>query len=230
MDLPSAATGVLAQPTRARLFALLQDEASPRSTAWLANRLGLHANGVRRQLERLHAAGLIERRRASHGPGRPRDEWSVAPGANPGGERPLAYRDLATWLARAIPPTAGRVREVERVGREIGRDLAPAERGEPGETFRRVLTALGFQPVLEARPDGSTTCRLCNCPYRDSVRANRDVVCGLHKGLTAGLLDALAPGASLSSFEPHDPDAAGCLVKVTGAGWQVLGGDEELRA
>jgi predicted ArsR family transcriptional regulator len=220
MDLPSAAAGVLAQPTRARLFALLQEGRRAATTADLAGRLGLHANGVRRQLERLHAAGLVERRKATRGRGRPRDEWSVAPGANPGGERPRAYRDLATWLARAIPAAPGRERRIERAGREIGRELAPARWDDPVESFRQVLAALGFQPVLEVRADGSMTCRLCNCPYRDSARESPDVVCTLHKGLTAGLLDALAPGARLSTFEPHEPDLAGCVVEVSGPGLQ----------
>ena len=228
MDLPSAAAGVLAQPTRARLFALLQEERRPTTTGELAGRLGLHANGVRRQLERLHAAGLVERRKAPGGRGRPRDEWSVAPGANPGGERPRAYRDLATWLARATPAAPERERRrIERAGREIGHELAPARRDDPVESFRQVLAALGFQPVLEARADGSMACRLCNCPYRDSARQSPDVVCTLHKGLTAGLLDALAPGARLSTFEPHEPDLAGCLVEVSGAGFQTHERHEE---
>jgi predicted ArsR family transcriptional regulator len=219
MDLPSATAGVLAQPTRARLFALLQERGAPSTTEELAGRVGLHANGVRRHLERLSAAGLVDRRRAVHGQGRPRDEWSLAPEASPGGERPQGYRDLARWLARAIPATSSRQRQVERTGREIGRELAPTGQEDPVDGFRQVLTVLGFQPDLEVRPDGSLTCRLCNCPYRESVRENPEIVCGLHKGLTAGLLDELAPGARLTTFEPHDPDLAGCLVQAAGTGW-----------
>jgi predicted ArsR family transcriptional regulator len=219
MDLPSATAGVLAQPTRARLFALLQQGAQASSTGDLASRLGLHVNGVRRHLERLQAAGLVERRKNAHGPGRPRDEWSVAAGASPGGERPQAYRDLARWLARAIPATAARRRQVERAGRAIGRELAPADRSDPVESFRDVFTVLGFQPALEVMADGSMTCRLCNCPYRDSVLENPAIVCGLHEGLTRGVLDELAPEARLTAFEPQDPELAGCLVEVAGTGW-----------
>jgi hypothetical protein len=51
----------------------------------------------------------------------------VAPGAAPTGERPTGYADLARWLARAIPPGRNRLREVEKAGREIGRELAPDE-------------------------------------------------------------------------------------------------------
>lgn len=207
----------LAQPTRARLFELLQDLRRQASTAELAGALGLHVNGVRRQLQRMRQAGLVERVKARQGRGRPRDEWSIAPGAKPGGERPRAYADLAGWLARAIPPGPGRLRQVERTGREIGRQLAPSDGSS--DAFRQTLTALGFQPDLEVNAEGTARCRLCNCPYRDSVRENPEVVCTLHRGLTAGLLDELAPEARLATFEPHDPERAGCLVEVVGTTW-----------
>ena len=108
METPGPPAGdALAQPTRARLFELLQKLKCETSTEELAERLELHVNGVRRHLERLQEAGLVERHRRRHGRGRPRDRWSVAANANPGGERPRAYADLAGWLARAIPAGPG---------------------------------------------------------------------------------------------------------------------------
>ena len=79
-----------------------------------------------------------------------------------------------------------------------------------------LLAALGFQPTLETGADGPVNCRLRNCPYRDSVRENQDVVCVLHRGLTKGLLDQIAPSAKLTRFVPHDPDRAGCEIDVEG--------------
>ncbi|MBK5220320.1 MAG: hypothetical protein JJE35_11125 [Thermoleophilia bacterium] len=81
---------------------------------------------------------------------------------------------------------------------------------------RRVAAALGFQPALEVGDDGGFTCRLENCPYRESARENPDVVCTLHRGITVGLLAELDPEARLTRFEPHDPDSAGCPVGVRG--------------
>ncbi len=218
MDLPGSTEDALAQPTRARIFALLMEHRSEVRTEELAERLDLHPNGVRRHLERLREAGLVERRREQGERGRPSDRWSVAAGAHPGGEQPTAYADLAGWLARAIPAGRGRLREIERTGREIGVELAPEDVGDPVEAFRQTIAALGFQPVLEVGADGSFACRLENCPYRDSVRQNADVVCTLHRGITAGLLAELNPEAKLTRFEPHDPDRAGCLVEVVGPG------------
>lgn len=220
MDEPELpANDVLRQPTRARLFGLLRELRRPASTIELAERLDLHVNGVRRHLDRLKEVGLIQRERLQGSPGRPRDRWSVAAGAQPGGRPPQAYGDLARWLARVIPPHPRRLQEVESAGRQIGRELAPADTTQPGDSLQQILTALGFQPALEVKPDGELVCRLCNCPYRASVEENAEVVCTLHRGITAGLLEKLFPGATMTRFEPHPPEKAGCLVEVRGGVW-----------
>jgi predicted ArsR family transcriptional regulator len=220
METPRPAAGdVLAQPTRAKLFDLLQERKRETTSEELAGALGLHINGVRRQLERLKEAGLVERSRKSEGRGRPRDLWSVAADANPGGQRPRAYQDLAAWLASAIPAGPGRLRQVEQAGREIGQTLAPSEADDSARAFEQVLSALGFQPQLELDAGGRACCRLGNCPYTDAVIENQPVVCTLHKGLTAGLLQELSPDARLRTFEPHDPVEAGCLIEVVNPAW-----------
>jgi predicted ArsR family transcriptional regulator len=171
---------------------------------------------VRTHLQRLRDAGLVTHRRAERPRGRPRDEWAIAPMARPGGDPPQAYGALAVWLARAVPATPARLREVEATGRRIGQELTPAGTAPPEQAIGDVLTALGFQPQIERSVEGHLHCRLRNCPYRDSVRANQEVVCTLHRGLTRGLLDRLAPAARLDRFVPHDPDRAGCEIVIAG--------------
>jgi len=215
MDLPDSSDDVLAQRTRSRIFAWLVKNKTDAGTEEVASQLGLHPNGVRRHLELLRSAGLLERYQSRGERGRPGDRWVVAAGAHPGGERPSGYADLARWLARATPAGRNRLREIEKVGHEIGCELAPRRKVEdPVEGFRQVVAALGFQPLLEVGEDGGFTCRLQNCPYRDPARENADVVCALHKGITSGLLAELAPESSLVRFEPHDPERAGCVVGV----------------
>lgn len=213
MDLPPPVEGPLAEPKRAQIFAYLVERRGPAGTDEVAAHFGLHPNGVRRHLERLLEGGFVTRSRVSRGKGRPRDSWAVAPDAHPGGMQPRAYTDLARWLARAIPTSAARLRELERAGEEIGRELAPAPGGDPAGDLRDALAALGFEPTLE-RGEGGFTCSLGNCPYKDSVRESQEVVCTLHRGITAGLLAELDPKAKLTRFEPHDPERAGCLVEV----------------
>lgn len=213
MDLPVPAEDALAQPTRAQIFTFLVEKRGPAGTEEVAEHFGLHPNGIRRHLERLLEGGFVTRSRVRAGKGRPRDSWAVSPEAHPGGQRPRAYSDLAGWLARAIPANPTRLREVERAGREIGRELAPAAGGDPAQDLADALAALGFEPTL-SRGDGTFACQLGNCPYRDSVRENPRVVCGLHRGITAGILAELEPKAKLTEFEPRDPESAGCLIEV----------------
>jgi predicted ArsR family transcriptional regulator len=79
------------------------------------------------------------------------------------------------------------------------------------------LTALGFAPRVE--PAGADGWRyvLGNCPYREAVAENPAVVCSLHRGITAGLIDRLDPSHALGAFVARDPFAAGCLIDVTPA-------------
>jgi predicted ArsR family transcriptional regulator len=218
VDLPDldSADDLLAHPTRRQLFGILVELGGASSTDDLARRMGMHPNGVRVQLARMAEAGLLDRRRAARPRGRPRDEWAVSPSADPGGDPPRAYRELAGWLARAIPADGASLRGVEEAGRAIGRELAHTEAGPPARAFTDALAALGFQPRAEPEPGGLLRCRLGNCPYRASARASADVVCTLHRGVTLGLLDRLAPSAVLARFVPHDPDRAGCEIDVVG--------------
>lgn len=117
--------GVLAQPTRARLFSTLGELRRPAGTEELAALLDLHPNGVRIHLERMLAAGLVTRERERQARGRPRDRWAISATASPGGERPSAYAELGRILVRAISRIRVPLREIEAAGRVIGRDLAP---------------------------------------------------------------------------------------------------------
>jgi predicted ArsR family transcriptional regulator len=216
-DPPDVPGDVLAQPTRARLFRHLAAHTGPVGTKELAVELGLHPSGVRVHLERLHDAGLVSRELFSQTRGRPRYGWQVAPDARPGAAPPDTYRRLAGWLARSIPARPARLREVERAGRELGRELVPGRGGGvPEETMGRALTTLGFAPQRTGGKGGGVTFTLGNCPYRDAVQENPEVVCTLHRGLTLGLLDALAPSARLTRFVPEEPQHAGCLIEVDG--------------
>src|SRR3954453_5036449 len=121
----------LAQPTRARVLDLLHELGGAATSEELAERLGRHRSGVRVHLERLEAAGLVERRRVRQARGRPRDMWavttaarrpprdmwSIPPAARRSRGRPDAAAELAGWLAAAIPARPGRLREVEAAGR-----------------------------------------------------------------------------------------------------------------
>jgi predicted ArsR family transcriptional regulator len=217
MDAPFAIDpdDVLAQPTRARLFALLGELKRPAGTIELAKRLELHPNGVRIHLERMEQAGLLERARVRDRRGRPPDAWTISAEARPGGSDPRGYQDLGRWLARALQGPQRGLRGIEETGRQIGRELAPEGATAAAGVFEASLSALGFQPVAHRSEEGVAYC-LRNCPYRDAVRENPPAICALHKGITHGLLEVTAPDAELAGFVPQGPDRAGCLIQVRG--------------
>jgi predicted ArsR family transcriptional regulator len=217
VDVPTRPGDVLAQPTRARLFALLGELRRPASTEELAAALGLHVNGIRMHLERLHEVGLVLRERERLARGRPRDAWRISPEAQPGGDPPTGYAELSRWLVRSLVSGATRVRDVEATGREIGRELAlDAADGAAEPRMFDVLVSLGFQPERAPVAGDRLTYVLRNCPYREAVRERQPLVCGLHRGLTRGMLDVLDPKTKLVGFVPQDPDAAGCLIELRG--------------
>lgn len=216
MDVLARPDDPLAQPTRARLFALLCELRRPASTEELAKRLRLHPNGIRVHLDRLRDEGMVARERGRQPRGRPRDMWLISPDATPAGGAPTGYAQLGRWLARAITPGNMTLRKIESTGRQIGRELAPDARGGAEENLHAALAALGFQPRRESHTRKRLTYRLCNCPYREAARENPQVVCGLHRGITRGLLDELDPGSKLTAFVPQDPSRAGCLIELSG--------------
>jgi predicted ArsR family transcriptional regulator len=207
----------LAQASRARLFRVLGELQRPASTEELAERVGLHPNGVRAHLERLRDAELVVRERERRPRGRPRDVWTIDPQAGPSGDPPGAYADLSRWLVRTIAARKSRVRDVESMGDQIGRELAEqGAAGSPEERMHRALATLGFRPRRSIDGDGKLDYTLANCPYREAVHENQPVTCGLHRGLTRGLLAGISPETELSAFVPRDPDTAGCLIQLDG--------------
>ena len=218
LDIPNTIdpADALAQPTRAQLFRLLGELGRAATTVELAEHLDLHPNGVRVHLDRMERDGLVVRASEPRPRGRPRDRWTIAPGARPGGQPPRGYHDLARWLSRAITVGRPSLRAIETTGRAIGRELVAPGTPVGADALVSSLAALGFQPTMTVDGDATVTVCLENCPYRDAVLENQPAVCTLHRGVTRGLLDVLDPGARLVNFEPRDPTDAGCLIQIAG--------------
>lgn len=207
-----------ATSTDDRLVAELRASRAPLGTADLATALGLHPNGVRVQLRRLEARGLVEREQERGGRGRPRDRWSVTARAVTESDRPHVGWAMARSLARSIPPTDARLREVEAAGAAMGAELAEALGLEPGDEPRgaldHALGAMGFGPVHEPAEPGRAAYRLTVCPYAEVVKENPAVVCTMHRGILRGVLNRIEAGGEIVRFEPRNPFEAGCGLEV----------------
>ncbi len=205
-------------PTETRLVALLRTADAPLDTASIAESVGLHPNGVRLQLQRMERRGLVGSEAARGGVGRPRTLWRLMPRAIAEADLPHTGWAMARSLARAIPATPARLKEVEAAGEQMGaelaQDLGPVPGGDTRDAVGQALAALGFDPGR--RDDGAVSrYRLRTCPYAEAVRENPAVVCTLHRGVVRGVLDRVAPGSELTGFEPRPPDVAGCIVEIT---------------
>lgn len=218
MDVSAEAENALAQPTRARLFSLLSDLRRAAPTDELAELLGRHPNGVRQHLERLRDAGLVSSKLERRGRGRPRDLWSISPNAEPGGRHPTAYAELSRWLTLAIDGGPVEPEAIEARGHQIGLDLIDAggDATDREARFHDALSAMGFQPQRQSQDSEQVTYCLGNCPYRDAVHERQAVICGLHRGITSGMVTTIAPDSELAAFEVKDPDRAGCVITIAG--------------
>lgn len=208
--------------TETRIVGLLRRSGTPLDVAEIATRLQLHPNGVRTHLQRLEGRRLVRSEPARGSVGRPRMLWSVTPRAVAEADLPHTGWAMARSLARAIPATPARLREVEAAGVTLGSEMVDeigegALSGTGGDPVHRALGALGFAPVRQE--DGTITrYQLQTCPYAEAVRENPAVVCTLHKGVVRGVLERLRPDAELTGFVVRPPEVAGCIIEVEGPG------------
>ena len=186
----------LGDNTRYAIYLELARSTSALSTADIAERLGLHPNTVRPHLERMRDAGLLDVEVDSRGSvGRPQHRYSLASDAPSLGLEPPTFPLLAGLLANvaaALSPQSEVVAEAGRVhGRHAGDQRADAPSCVAAVTEE--LADLGFDPA--SGQDGrTTTIAFTRCPYRELAEAQPGLVCGLHRGLVEGFVDATGGG------------------------------------
>ncbi|HEX3392954.1 MAG TPA: helix-turn-helix domain-containing protein [Acidimicrobiales bacterium] len=203
----------LGDNTRYAIYLELARARSPRSTAEVADLLGLHPNTVRPHLEQMRAVGLLAVEADARGSvGRPLHRYALAPDAPSLGLEAPAFPLLAAMLTRLAARAAIAPDDAAAAGAEQGRALAAATQGLAAATpaagapeGRRCVAALsstladlGFDP---ATGDGGTavTIAFTHCPFRELAEAHPEVVCHLHRGLIEGFVEQLG-GASVDRF------------------------------
>ena len=199
-------------PTRTRVLRVLREVGTPVSAAEVAERLGVHTNSARFHLDALAEAGMVQRgAEGRSAPGRPKVLYAVSAAlpAEDGG-----WRELATILTRALAdPTPSPALAAEVAGEAHGRVLAAGLQHESAPTrVAAVLGRLGFES--SARPTrAGARIDIRPCPFLDLARSHGEVVCGVHRGLLAGMLDTLDPSLALERLEPFArPDL--CVARI----------------
>jgi predicted ArsR family transcriptional regulator len=202
----------LGDPTRYDIFRFVADAQGPVRVATLARYLGFNHNAVRQHLAKLTEAGLLTEERASPTTtGRPPLEYRVAPTAMGSWGAPGPYELLALMLLEIAEGD----RTPGEAGRDAGRALGAtfADGADPLDAVEREMARRGFEPRREAH--GTVTeLVLQRCPFLAAASAHPDVVCEIHRGLAAGILDGMAAGLQVSDLVVRPPAEAGCRLRI----------------
>ncbi len=208
----------LGENTRYAIYLELARSPRPLSTAEVAATLGLHANTVRPHLERMREVGLLDQRvDNTGGVGRPQHLYALAPDAPSLGLEPPAMPALARMLLAVAAEAGLDGNDAEVAGREEGAHDAAAY-GEGSACIEALMTQLeylGFDPEVTGGSAG-VTIAFTHCPFRDLAEANPDLVCGLHRGMVGGFVDALGTG-TMGAFRTL-VDRAPCQTDVVEIG------------
>lgn len=201
----------LGDPTRYDIFRFVAEAKGPVRVATLAEYLGFNHNAVRQHLAKLTEAGLLTEERASPTTtGRPPLEYRVAPTAMGSWGAPGPYELLALML---LDMDEGG-RSPAQAGAEAGRALAAscAEGADPLDALEAEMARRGFEPRRETHGD-VTEVVLERCPFLAAASAHPDVVCEIHRGLAAGILDGMGADQQVRDLVVHPPAEAGCRLR-----------------
>ena len=132
------------------------------------------------------------------------------------GETQDAYLSLC-WLLLAVladghdPGDAGRT-----AGRLIGKAARGNDSSAPDDALvhlENFLQSRGFMPKqIGSRPEMGF--ELGSCPYEQAALANPGLVCGLHRALAEGMLEALGGAFEVTTLVARHPTTAGCRLEL----------------
>lgn len=207
----------LGDNTRYAIYTELLRASSPRTTAQVADALGLHPNTVRPHLERMRDVGLLEVDTGGRGGvGRPQHRYAVAPGAPSLGLDPSPWPLLAQVLLAAAAIGGVTADAVRQAGADQGEAAARRHRGrraDPISTLVGEQARLGFDPEVTT-DDVTTTVAFGHCPFGELAESQPDLVCSLHCGMVEGFVAELG-GHRVTGFHPL-ADRTPCRVELVG--------------
>lgn len=230
----ASGAGLLRSAVRRDIVDTLANLPGPRRLEGLSARelgelVGLHVTTVRFHLTQLIEGGILTTHAVrSPGAGRPTKKYLVAPGSLEQVPDAQSHRLLATLLAETfhVRHDDGRALTPEEVGaawarRHVGTDPGARPARTAGEWLSAVgrmidvLQEWGYTPNLRTDNSGRTVrIDLVGCPFLSLARTQPEVVCGIHRGLMRGTLDAFGEHDAELSLEPF-VDQHHCLAHVT---------------
>jgi len=218
-----AAVGLLADPTRRRLYLYLRERQEAVGREEAARETGIKPRLAAFHLDRMADAGLLEveyRRlsgRVGPGAGRPAKVYSLSPRSFSVEIPQTRYALAASMMAAALSdggPGADGAESLQDVATAVGESLGDEIRrqartkGARQEAVQRKLNQLGYEPQVQ--DSGEWTMR--NCIFLELSMSHRELVCPMNAAFVTGLLD----GAHLRSVHVERREAPpGCCVRLT---------------
>jgi predicted ArsR family transcriptional regulator len=197
------------------------------TAAELAEQLGLHVTTVRFHLDQLVAGRLLDSEFRAGRVGRPRKVYRFKPGSLTPASTGAAYQALAELLAESwdvtengvplTPEQAGQKWAVTHA--EAAGDVAPATSagawlGKVGRTVD-MLGRWGYTPELRTTDEGRTAeLTLVDCPFLALAQSKPELVCGVHRGLLRGAMDAVGESDTEVTLRPFVGPGR-CLATIT---------------
>ena len=227
---PAPLEELLHSPVRRQIVEMLTPGAGPSAAsalemtaAQIAERLGQHVTTARFHLDQLVAGALLESAFRRGRVGRPRKVYRLRHGSvrevTGSAGASSAHAALAELLAESFGETEdGRQVTPEEAGRRwvLRRadqlavhpdDDAPARTagawlGKIGATVD-LLERWGYTPELTLTDGGAAAeLTLVDCPFLALAKEHPDVVCGVHRGLLYGAMEALGEAGAEVGLTP----------------------------
>lgn len=243
--MPTGQAGLLASSARRSIvdaLAALTDEAATEglTAAELAERVELHPTTVRFHVDQLVAGGVLTAHFVrTGGVGRPSKKYALSVRSlgvvreqqRTQGDAAEPYEVLARLLAAALSSQEADSLTPEEAGVSWARTRAarrasnaprtPETEQDPQGTVDHVVELLGewgYTPETSTAADGAVEVTLTDCPFLDLAHTHPDVVCGVHRGLLRGALDAVGEGDAKVSLQPFvGPTTCRARLHLTGA-------------
>lgn len=241
---PDAGAALLLSPVRRGIVEeLTRAEPHQRqeglSAAQLGERLDLHATTIRFHVDQMVAARILD----SHfvrdgGVGRPSKKYvlrEVPLGDDTGydaEEGPFALLAslltsvLSTQEAGSLTPEEAGKRWASERAAELGATSDGTRDGATTGTRQhqldkvrdvtRILQEWGYSPEIAEEQTGEVGLTLHDCPFLPLASSHPDVVCGVHRGLLRGALDAVGESGARVSLRPFTgPTTCRALLRLT---------------
>jgi hypothetical protein len=138
-------------------------------------------------------------------------------------ERPEAqdaYLGLSELLLGVLadghdPREAGKM-----AGRLVGKEACSSGSNASADALVHIeafLQSRGFAPEQIGSSPGAGFVLRC-CPFEEAALANPSLVCGLHRALAQGMLEALGGAFEVTKLVARHPTTAGCRLELRAIG------------